>query len=189
MLRANWPYVVIIGLLVFYFSSHSPRMVWPDEIVFWAWPPYVVHLLLHNFVDGFQNTTRNIARIVLIRDSGKDYDPGRVAPIQMALVPAYMAPVTLVWFAVHIGAFAVLLYFQGWGTAVVAEVALAVFGWVLPIHYLFHLGRLAQRVDDPGFADSALLGAAAVSPADVRQVVVRALKEKRNPQEWWAALM
>jgi hypothetical protein len=189
MLKANWPYAVIIGLVVYYYNTVDHRLVWPDTIILWAWLPYVAHVLLNNFVDGFQSTTRNIARITLIRTTGKDYDPRRVSPIQMALVPSYMTPVTVAWFAVHIGSFAVLLYFQGWGTALAAEIALILLGWVFPIHYTFHLKRILKHTDDAGFADSRLLTEAEVSPGAVKDVVAAALAQKRNPQEWWATLV
>lgn len=188
MFKANWPYAVIAGLLFVYFNTAHPRPVWPENIILWAWLPYVLHAVLHNFIDGFQNTTRNVARITLIQTSGRNYDHSRVAPIQMALVPSFMAPVTLAWFAVHIGSFAVLLYYQGWGTALGAEIALVLLGWVLPIHYLFHLKQISSVANNAAFEDSSLLREAGVSPGAVRAVVAKAFEMKRNPQEWWASL-
>ncbi|MFH1984198.1 MAG: hypothetical protein ABIL58_20345 [Pseudomonadota bacterium] len=188
MLKANWPYVLIAGLLVVYFRTAHPQPVWPEKVIVWAWLPYVVHVVLHNFVDGFQNTTRNIARITLIRTSGKDYDHRRVSPVQLALVPSFMTPVTLAWFAAHIGSFAVLLYFQGWGTALGAEIALILLGWVFPIQYAFHLKHICRLTDDADFTNNSLLREADVSPDAVRAVVAKAVAEKRNPQEWWATL-
>jgi len=122
MLSANWPYVINIALFIGYFFFWEKQMAWPHPIIFWAWLPYLIHLFVHNFVDGFQNTTRNIARIHLLEAHGKDYDESRVAPIQVALVPRLMVPVTIIWFAAHIISFAVLLFFQGWGTALAAEI-------------------------------------------------------------------
>lgn len=182
MLSANWPYLVNIALFIGYFFYGKNHMAWPQPIIFWAWLPYLVHLFVHNFVDGFQNTTRNIARIYLLENQGKDYDNSQVAPIQVALVPRFMLPVTLVWFAAHIISFAVLLYFQGWATALAAEIGLIGFGWIFPIHYQGHLKRIqkhisaqkpsqAKEVDLDGLAD----------------VVARAIKKNRNPQEWWAS--
>lgn len=188
MLKANWPYAVIVGLLVVYFNSSHARPVWPEAIIVWAWLPYVAHVVLHNFVDGFQNTTRNIARITLIRTSGTDYDPRRVPPIQQALVPSFMTPVTLAWFAVHIVSFAVLLYFQGWGTALAAEIALILLGWVFPIQYAFHLKHICRFTDGADFANNSLLREADVSSDAVRAVLAKAVAENRNPQEWWAEL-
>lgn len=188
MFKANWPYAVIVGLLIVYFNTAHPRSVWPENIVLWAWFPYILHVVVHNFVDGFQNTTRNVARITLIRTSSRNYDPRRVAPIQMALVPPFMAPVTLTWYAVHIGSFAVLLYFQGWGTALAAEIALILLGWVFPIHYSFHLKHILKHAGGAAFTDSALLKEAGVSPDAVTAVLKRAVAENKNPQEWWAAL-
>lgn len=188
MLKANWPYAVIAGLLVVYFNSSHARPVWPETVIVWAWLPYVAHVVLHNFVDGFQNTTRNIARITLIRTSGKDYAPRRVPPIQLALVPPFMTPLTLAWFAVHIGSFAVLLYFQGWGTALAAEIALILLGWVFPIQYAFHLKHICRLTDGADFANNSLLREADVSPDAVKAVLAIAVAENRNPQEWWADL-
>jgi len=189
MLKANWPYAVMIGMLILYFNKMDTRMVWPETVITWAWLPYVIHVVLHNFVDGFQNTTRNIARITLIRTDGQNYDPARVSPIQLALVPSFMTPVTLVWFIVHIGSFAVLLYFQGWGTAIAAEMAIILLGWVFPIHYAFHLKQIRKVTDDSAFLDNHLLKEAGVTAAAIRTVVKKAVLEDKNPQEWWASLM
>ncbi len=78
-----------------YFVYGKHHLAWPQPIIFWAWLPYLVHLFVHNFVDGFQNTTRNIARIYLLEKNGADYDNRLVAPIQIALVPRSMLCVTL----------------------------------------------------------------------------------------------
>ena len=182
MLSANWPYVVNIVLFIGYFFLGKEQMVWPQPIIFWAWLPYLVHLFVHNFVDGFQNTTRNVARIYLLEGHGTDYDERQVAPIQVALVPRFMVPVTIVWFAAHSISFAVLLFFQGWGTALAAEFGLICFGWVFPINYPGHLKRIQKHILDQGPTQSS-----EVDLAGVADVVARAVKEKRNPQEWWAS--
>ncbi|MCP3953995.1 MAG: hypothetical protein GY697_17525 [Desulfobacterales bacterium] len=183
MLSANWPYVINIALFIGYFFFWEERMAWPQPFIFWAWLPYLVHLFVHNFVDGFQNTTRNIARIYLLEKQGKDYDNSRVAPIQVALVPTkFMVPVTIVWFAAHIISFTVLLFFQGWATALAAEVGLIGFGWVFPINYPGHLKRIRKHIDSQGPTQST-----AVDLEGVARVVDRAIKKKRNPQEWWAS--
>ena len=185
MFKANWPYLVNIALFIGYFIFRKDQTAWPDPIVVWAWLPYLAHLFIHNFVDGFQNTPRNIARIHLLETRGKDYDNAHVAPIQIALVPRSMVPVTLVWFAIHIISFAVLLFYQGWATALAAEFFLIGFGWIFPINYPGHLKRIRKHLND-----SNRLAASQVPDADlenVAEIVNRAIKENRNPQEWWAS--
>ncbi|MBI9086687.1 MAG: hypothetical protein JEZ11_24020 [Desulfobacterales bacterium] len=187
MLKANWPFLVIIAFLVYYFNSGRIPTPWPETLVWWAWVPYSAHIFLHNFVDGFQNTTRNIARIHLIETRGEDYDSRLVAPIQTALVPRFMLPVTFFWFAAHIGSFVVLLFLQGWGTAIVAEAVLILLGWALPIDYQGHLKRIqAHGAAGPAAVISAL-EAGGVSMDDIADRVDKAIRDKRNPQEWWAS--
>ena len=181
MLSANWPYLVNIALFIGYFVFWENQMAWPQPLIVWAWLPYLVHLFVHNFVDGFQNTTRNVARIYLLEAYGPDYDQRQVAPIQVALVPRFMVPVTLAWFAAHIISFAVLLFFQGWATALAAEFGLIFFGWVFPVNYQGHMKRVQKHILDQGPTQSS-----EVDLDGVADVVARAVKEKRSPQEWWA---
>ncbi len=187
MLSANWPYIVNIALFIGYFFFWEEQVVWPRPLIVWAWLPYLAHLFVHNFVDGFQNTTRNIARIHLLETEGKDYDESRVAPIQVALVPRLMVPVTLVWFAAHIISFTVLLFFQGWGTAIAAEIGLICFGWVFPINYAGHLKRIQKHIAEQDPGENSDPQSTEVDLAGVADIVARAVKEKRNPQEWWAS--
>ena len=183
MLSANWPYVINILLFIGYFVFGKDPMAWPRPIIFWAWLPYLVHIFVHNFVDGFQNTTRNIARIYLLEKHGRDYDNRLVAPIQVALIPRSMLPVTLLWFAAHIISFAALLFFQGWATALAAEVGLICFGWIFPINYQAHLKRIRKHALDRDTRKNTT----GVDLEGVTDVVTRAIKKKRNPQEWWAS--
>ena len=186
MLKSNWPYLVNLVILIGYFSMRTgPATAWPQTLIVWAWLPYLVHLYVHNFVDGFQNTTRNIARIYLLETQGKEYEPGRVAPLQIALVPRSMVPVTLIWFAAHIVSFTVLLFFQGWATALVAEGFIIGFGWVFPINYPGHMQRIQKHLQAPDASTSSTL--AADDLAGVTAIVDRAVRENRNPQEWWAS--
>jgi len=185
MLSANWPYIVNLALFIGYFVFREEPSVWPAPLIVWAWLPYLAHLFVHNFVDGFQNTTRNIARIYLLNKHGKDHAPAGVAPIQVALVPRFMVPVTLAWFAAHIISFAVLLFYQGWGTALAAEIGIICFGWVFPVNYQAHLKRIAKHIDDP--EKNTALQSAEVDIEEVADIVARAVNENRNPQEWWAS--
>lgn len=187
MLSANWPYCVNILLFIGYFVYGKHHVAWPQPIIFWAWLPYLVHLFVHNFVDGFQNTTRNIARIYLLEKNGAGYDNRLVAPIQIALVPRSMLRVTLLWFAAHIASFAVLLFYQGWATALTAEICLIGFGWIFPINYQAHMQRIHKHALDQDIGENASPQSTGVDLKGVTGVVERAIKEKRNPQEWWAS--
>ncbi len=188
MLSANWPYIVNILLFIGYFVFREAHTAWPQPLIFWAWLPYLVHLFVHNFVDGFQNTTRNIARIYLLENHGADSDNPLVAAIQIALVPRFMLPVTLVWFAAHIVSFVVLLFFQGWATALAAEIGLICFGWIFPINHQAHLKRILKHALDQDTSQTTAMQSVDVDFEKVTDVVARAIKEKRNPQEWWASL-
>jgi hypothetical protein len=187
MLKANWPFLVNIALVVYCFNSGERPETWPDTLIWWAWLPYAAHILLHNFVDGFQNTTRNIARIHLLKTQGEHYDHRLVATIQTALVPRFMLPVTLCWFAAHVGSFAVLLFFQGWGTAVVAEAVLILLGWALPVNYQAHLRRIQTHGAAGPAVAIATLETAGVPLNEIIGLVDRAIDNERNPQEWWAS--
>ncbi len=50
------------------------KSTWPEELILWPWLIFVSYLLLDRFFDGLQNTTRNIARIYLLKNGEDDSD-------------------------------------------------------------------------------------------------------------------
>ena len=189
MLKSNWVYLINLALLVGYFSTGETHQPWPDTLVWWPWLLYLAHMFVHNFVDGFQNTTRNLARISLIQKYGQDYDTRLVAPIQQAMVPSSMVPITFLWWGLHISSFAALLFYQGWGTAITGEVLLAVFGWVLPINYKMHLEAIRKHIDGTSRSTKATWLEEGADYRPIKKLVVEALKKEKSPQEWWAELV
>ena len=144
------PYLFVTVILVVYFIWYPQIITWPQSVLAWVWLPYILHVYLHNFVDGLQNTTRNIARIYLIKNYGPNYDMRLIDPVQRTLIPYSMLPVIILWQATHVSSFALLLFYQGWGTALVAEFALTLFGVFIPIRYQSHLRRIYARVQHIG---------------------------------------
>ena len=146
----------------------------------WVYP-------VNNFVNTFRWFGIIIARVYLLEKHCTNYDNHLVSPIQIALIPRFMLPVTLLWFAAHIISFAVLLFYQGWATALAAEVGLICFGWIFPINYQAHLKRIHKNALDQDIKASASPPLTGLILEEVIDVIARAIKAKRNPQEWWAS--
>ena len=189
MLLTNVAFLVNTLVFFSYFFWVEDRSLWPDTFVWWAWVPYVLHTYLHLFMDGLQNTTRNIARIYLIKNHGPHYDNRLVEPIQHALIPDSMLPVTIVWQLAHISSFCLLLIFQGWGTALVAELGLMLFGGILPTGYQSHLRRTLGRAELLDSDTSLRLLTAGIDPDRLFAIIKQAIREKRNPQKWWGIVL
>lgn len=188
MFAANVQHIVNILIFIGYFIFWKERTAWPEHFVLWPWLSYVVHVCLHHFAGNLQNTTRNIARIYLIQEYGPHYDSRLVVPIQAALVPDAMFPFTLLWVTIHIGSFVALLFVQGWATALVAGFALWIFSGFIPDSYSGHLKRVRDHVATLSSNKSLNLRIAGISPTGLAAITDQALREARDPQEWWASV-
>jgi hypothetical protein len=191
MLSANLKYLADIVVFICYFVWYPHRTVWPTTFLWWAWVPFVVHFGLHHFFDGLQNTTRNIARIYLIQNRGPRYDSRLVEPIQHVLIPDSLHPVTILWQLANVTSFALLLFFQGWGTVLVAELGLLLFGggFPIPLGYQAHLRRLHKQAESLDSTTSFRLLMAGIYPDRLSALIGQAIEEKRNPQRWWGLVL
>ncbi|MFA5423912.1 MAG: hypothetical protein WC374_08655, partial [Phycisphaerae bacterium] len=81
---ANLPFIINILVFIGYFIVYNNHTAWPGQFLWWAWLPYVAYLWFDHQADGLQNTTRNIARIYLLRKYGTGYDNNLVTFIQAA---------------------------------------------------------------------------------------------------------
>ena len=167
-------------------ESHTP---WPVTFVWWAWVPYVLHVFLHRFMDGLQNTTRNIARIYLIQNHGLHYDNRLVNPIQNVLIPDSILPVTILWQFAHALSFCLLLFLQGWFTALVAEFALMFFSGILPLSYQSHLKRIHRQAESLDSTTSFRLLMVGIYPKRLSAIISQAIQESKNPQQWWSVIL
>ena len=175
-------------------------MTWTEQFLWWAWLPYLAHIWVYHFLDGLQNTTRNIARIYLIKNYGVDYNKCLVVPIQTAMIPDSMWLIFLLWGVVHTGSFTVLLFFQGWGTALVAEFVLIIFGgFIIPINYQPHLKRVYKYLQSFGLIETLTFqikikefenkhkGVLLIEK--LIELLCQAISEQRNPQNWWGVVL
>lgn len=177
---------VLIGYLIF----SEERTAWTGSLVAWAWIPFLAHVILTNFLDGVQNTTRNIARIYLLKTDGLTYDQNLAGHIQKVLIPHSTALPTIFWQLASILSFATLLLFQGWLPAVGAHVTFAALGGFLPLRPQSHLRRIQDNLEnslDP--REISPLLARGVSVLTLHDLVSQAIEERRDPQEWWGEVM
>jgi len=189
MLLANIAYLINIIALVGYFVWWPKHTVWPEEVIAWTWLPFFIHVCYHHYADGVQNTTRNIARIYLLKYHGSNYDDNLVVPIQHALIPDSMFKTTIMWQLAHVSSFIILLFYQGWGTALCAEIGLILFAGVLPINYQSHLWRIYGSTKKMDFRNVMALLSVGVFVDKLTSIVHQAAKERKNPQKWWAIVL
>lgn len=189
MLAANLAYLFNILILIGYFLLYQDSTTWPNQFLWWAWLPYVAYIWFHHFADGMQNTTRNIARIYLIKNEGMYYDKHLVVPIQTAMIPNSMLSMIILWGIIHIVSFSVLLFFQGWGTALVAEFVLIIFGGFIPINYQSHLKRVHKYLQNLGPKETLVFQMVGISTEKLTELLYQAISERRNPQLWWGVVL
>ncbi len=189
MIQANLVYLINFVIFIYYLVLHSHRTMWPDEFLIYVWIPYILHVYLHHFFDGFQNTTRNIARIYLIQNNGPHYDNRLIEPIQHALISNSMLPVTILWQLIHVFSFSLLLFMQGWGIALIAEFGLMLLGGIIPLGYQSHLRRIHKQVKSLDSTITFRLLSAGINLDRLFTIIDQAIQEKRNPQQWWATVL
>ena len=189
MLAVNLAYLFNILILIGYFLLYQDSTTWPNQFLWWAWLPYVAYIWFHHFGDGMQNTTRNIARIYLIKNEGMYYDKHLVVPIQTAMIPNSMLSMIILWGIIHIVSFSVLLFFQGWGTVLVAEFVLIIFGGFIPINYQSHLKRVHKYLQNLGPKETLVFQMVGISTEKLTELLYQAISERKNPQLWWGVVL
>jgi hypothetical protein len=191
MAMASVPFLINTLLFIGYFMIWNNHRVWPEQFLFWAWLPFVAYICLDRFVDGFQNVTRNIARIYLIQDLGLDYDRRFIPKTQDILTPNFLGIIAFLWLVADIGAFALLLFYQGWGTALVARFGLMIIGMIIQPGYGIHLKivqseliyRMSRSWEAVNGRENTYLESKLIF--QLGELVNQALREGRNPQHWW----
>jgi hypothetical protein len=179
--------LVHVAVLVAYFCLASSVSAWPSEYVIWAWGPFAASLILFNYCDGAQNAARNLSRIYLLRHHGLAYREEAMQALWQALIPNSTTAAFIAWKILSWVSFAVLLFWQGWATTIVAHVCGIFFSrFGVGINYQGHLKRIQKAFPNSVSHEAALgLLAAGVSMTNVNSLIDQAVIERRNPQEWW----
>jgi hypothetical protein len=189
MFAPNFPYIANALVFILYFVFTTSHPAWGKPFLWWAWAPYIIHLLCHHFADGLQNTTRNIARIYLIKNRGVQYPTHLLTIIQNVLIPNSILPFTIVWIISHIGSFSVLLFFQGWGVALIAEFIVLFFSVFIPINYQKHLKLIHRRSQNLDIANKLYLYDMDIHINDIASLINEAIEGQKNPQSWWSEVL
>lgn len=185
ILNTNYPYIINIFVFLAYFVFKEDRSAWPEQFFLLAWLPFLVHFYLHHFFDSLQHTTRCIGGIYLTNKHGLYYEKHLLSLIHTALIPNKMLPAFVLWVTFHIVSFTLILFFQGWATALIAEFTVLVSGIFLPLKYQGHLRRVRDYALDPNVRTSTLFYVFNISSSDLAEIADQALREKRNPFQWW----
>lgn len=177
--------IAILLILAVYFVFASHPTAWPGTFIWWPWAAYAVFLDLNHFFDGVQNTARNIARIYLLERDGTGYSIELFEFLRDAIVPDFLSFRFALWFGSHLASFTLILFFQGWATAMLAEAFLFVPLEIRPLRYQRHLSDTYRHLLRMRAVQHVSLMVAGVDLADLRTLVSQAIDEDRDPQQWW----
>lgn len=182
------PIINVLIFLAWIFLAEEKQIIHLD-IPIWIWMVFVFYLVIRRYADGLQNTTRNLARIVLLKMNESDDQFERTTCMQILLTPDFTSVIGVFWVNLSIVAFASMLFSGGWLLGILAITLPALgFPWFFPIFYGFHMNSVknyvfsSKRQKIMGFME---LG---VPFSYIEDVLTEGVEKKRNPQKWWAEL-
>lgn len=181
----------IINVLIFvaWLSIAEPKRMIQLDIPIWVWGVYVSYIIVRRYADGLQNTTRNLARIVLLKMNESDDQFQRVASMQILLTPNFASFIGVFWMALSIGAFASMLIYGGWLLGFLGVVLpILGFPWFLPIFYGYHMKSVKKYVSSRKPQKIMEFMELGVMFPHVEDVLVEGVEKNKDPQEWWADL-
>ena len=127
---ANFELVLSLLIFVGYFLFAPNRTAFAGTFLPLAWLPFVVMLFAQRSVDRSQWTALRAARMVLLKRY-KEIDPALAQAIQLVLIPHRAAGAMALYQVMFAVSFAVLLFYQGWATALLAFSSALVLGFVV----------------------------------------------------------
>lgn len=184
MLLANFTYVIIAIFFIYRLVFNGGQITIPSELVIWPWVIFGIHLYLHHFFDGVQNTCRNIARIHLMDNHGLNYEQKRFQQLWELLIPNNLFIGTILWQVTHVASFIAITIYQGWLLALLSEVIIWIIPTYLPINYQKHLQRVQAHLKLTETTWIELMKNEFV-PFPLISLVEHAIDEKLDPQKWW----
>lgn len=184
MFAANFTYIAILIFFIFRLIFSNNQTLLPNEFIVWPWILFSIHMYLHHFFDGIQNTCRNIARIHLMNDFGLRYDQTRYQQLWALLIPNNLLLQGILWQLAHMASFISIMIYQGWGAAVLSEIIIWVLPYYIPINYQTHLTRIKTHLNltDTTWIE---LMKNEFMPFPLVSIVEQAINQKLDPQKWW----
>lgn len=190
MWKFGAPYILAAGTFAAYLLWAPQKNAWPAEFVLWPWLVFAGTACVHQFYYGLQDTTRNIARIYLLLRDGLQYSRSAAQQISEILVPMSIVNMvsTSLWQILEVVSFASVLFVQGWGTAIVAQIAFLLMSSLLPVRHAGHIRRVRVHAFTLLPGEQVRLTALGAWPG-VLEVIEIAFRERRNVQRWWTEIM
>jgi hypothetical protein len=185
MLAANFTYIFIVLFFILRLIFSDNQSVIANEVFVWPWVIFAIYFYLHHFFDGMQNTCRNIARIHLMANHGLQYEQERYQLLTGLLVPSNLFFQGLLWQLTHLASFISIMVIQGWGIALLAELAIWIVPYFIPINYQKHLSRIQTHLNLTETTWVEFMRHEFM-PFPLNTLVTKAIDEKLNPQKWWA---
>jgi|GEM_PF-2758045 len=171
-------------LLYFIFTDATAIKTTPPSI--WVVLIFCSSLVVRRYADGLQDTTLNIARILLLQSGKSDKNRQAIYTIQLFLTPDSSIKIGYLWIILCIASFVSLTFATGWLIAILA-LTLAVFGfpWFLPLLYQYHLKNILKQLSKNKQTDIYNYLLLNAEFPDLEDTIKDAIKNKRNPREWW----
>jgi ABC-type multidrug transport system fused ATPase/permease subunit len=127
---ANFELVLSALIFVGYFLFAPNRTAFADTFLPLAWLPFLVMMVAQRSVDRSQWTALRAARMILLERYAR-IDPALAQAIQLVLIPHRIAGAMAIYQIMFVVSFAVLLFYQGWATALLAFFTALVVGVVV----------------------------------------------------------
>jgi len=182
-------YVVYIALLIYYLIFIDDQQVWPGELIGWVWVVYLFYFYLVKYFDGMNNTARNISRIYLMKKYGNNYSSKDHTELWQFLIPNSVIFLTILWKVMAVVSFALILFFQGWATAIIAHILVYVISALWPINYQKHLRKMQREyLNGMTAGQKSRMMPYIHDISELKNVLDEAVDNKINPQIWWADL-
>jgi hypothetical protein len=127
---ASFEIIISALVLVGYFLFSPSRAAVAQHFVPLAWVPFLIMLAAYKYLDRHQWAALRVARMVLLERHGQ-IDPVTAQAIQTVLIPHRVAPVMALYQLMFVSAFALLLFYQGWLTAILTFLGVFVLGIIV----------------------------------------------------------
>jgi hypothetical protein len=127
---ANFELILSALIFVGYFLFAPNRTAFAGIFLPLAWLPFLVMLVAQRSVDRSQWTAMRAARMISL-DRYARIDPALVQAMQLVLIPHCTAGAMAIYQVMFVISFAMLLFYQGWATALLAFFITFVVGLVV----------------------------------------------------------
>ena len=184
------PYAANAIVLIVYFFLDRPHPIADfSTIPVWAIVAFAVFLITHIVAFSVQDTTRQLVRIFLLRQTGVGYDDGLLPAYQLKMTPNWTVPMVPLYMGAHVASFVLLLFTLGWGVAIGAHLTAHFILSLIPIPYILFLPSIRNHLQRQSEMTKFMALTEGFDSNGFVALIDEAIKTRRNLGDWWAKLL